>query len=887
MSSFENFCFSCNTAFPSKEAKAKHQAQRGWKCQPHKDGQQIFAAKGAVRSKRRPSRFKDDDEDTDAIPPKLKQQKRDSQQRILEAQVYTQKLSDFIEEQQHQEQKAPAAAEDEEETLRMTAKPPAATNTTAEGDTFEKAYEDGLEWDRRNAIVFEQGLIDDQGSFLFGGDDDNDNDNDSVAGVAATNDDEAPTASRPVLEDGSLGVLKNFELEDQDRFMYPLTNSQRCQTIMYEFADRRGATRAFVDDFMKILRQLKTHMKFDVYSTQMFLRDAHFGRVAKATHFLPSERIQIHLEHGRSVVVQRYNLHDQLRRHLISATYADLNNLNVDKNDPWSCKGYKNNQSVISHPMEYKAYAEGSQRYLDEVDGDDNRHHFMANDLYIDALSKHLRSTEPLVMVNGALTEKARGDPANWIILGYMPFLEEMSGAERRSYQNRLGSADFMSRCYHHALSVLLEPLIELQQNPIAFDIRRGSRVKRAVVHIKIKNIAVDNKAADILCAKKMSKDPSIMRMTRKCLTTFQQSAEPNHVCHRLADKVYYQFAQFALGNAYGIFKLMPQEGNQHPPQEGDQQEGDQHPIIMANEVDMEVNAIQSIQALKQAQLGKKSWEHLKDICRSISMRPSSAHISDNFDDWSQMVQFEENGDVAIEDGRMRKERRSEGDSKTLSDLRKFHESLHGDILKNVLGTKVVDVPTQRLIFCDELGGLHGSLTADILHALKSGVLQKTLGAVFDPMPDGQKMQLDMYVEEVFGSGINKAYHGESYPRISFMGGYTKLTELTGDERFGQLLVLAILLATPNGRSLLEDRFKIDFDEQRRKRQERMSKRFNKVEEEIDQVSGSDRRQRPRKKNQSRRKKRRFTHLGDRQGGVVAMRKMKKKRQHWKICTNF
>ena len=74
---------------------------------------------------------------------------------------------------------------------------------------------------------------------------------------------------------------------------------------------------------------------------------------------------------------------------------------------------------------------------------------------------------------------------------------------------------------------------------------------------------------------------------------------------------------------------------------------------------------------------------------------------------------------------------------------------------------------------------------------------------------------------------------------------YNLPTCLQADERVGQLMVTAVLLATTKGREVLQDRFALDFDEKRVERRSRFrseddfgSKEEDEQEDEQGEVSG-------------------------------------------------
>ena len=63
-----------------------------------------------------------------------------------------------------------------------------------------------------------------------------------------------------------------------------------------------------------------------------------------------------------------------------------------------------------------------------------------------------------------------------------------------------------------------------------------------------------DNKAADILCACSVNKGKTSIRMTRRYLTTFQDSQKSQHQCHQIDGTLIQNLSMSALGPTYGIY---------------------------------------------------------------------------------------------------------------------------------------------------------------------------------------------------------------------------------------------------------------------------------------------------------------------------------------------
>ena len=92
------------------------------------------------------------------------------------------------------------------------------------------------------------------------------------------------------------------------------------------------------------------------------------------------------------------------------------------------------------------------------------------------------------------------------------------------------------------------------------------------------------------------------------------------------------------------------------------------------------------------------------------------------------------------------------------------------------------------------------------MHAFEEGLVPMLLEVILDPLPDSSKKALDSLVESLFSKSNNRSTQRADYPRISFSGGYSSLTQLSADEKVGKLFALAIIGETEVGRKILSDR---------------------------------------------------------------------------------
>jgi hypothetical protein len=162
---------------------------------------------------------------------------------------------------------------------------------------------------------------------------------------------------------------------------------------------------------------------------------------------------------------------------------------------------------------------------------------------------------------------------------------------------------------------------------------------------------------------------------------------------------------------------------------------------------------------------------------------------------------------------------------------RKYEVALHRrkeictQVLRVVLGSHVVDNAFFKLNCGNNPRGIYGATPTDPMHAFEEGLAPNFLEVVIDPLPDSAKSILDSLVESLFAKSSNRSSQRSLYPRISFSGGFSSLTQLSADEKVGKLFALAIVAETPTGRQILTQRCDPEFDHRRKVRARRFQKK--------------------------------------------------------------
>ena len=95
-----------------------------------------------------------------------------------------------------------------------------------------------------------------------------------------------------------------------------------------------------------------------------------------------------------------------------------------------------------------------------------------------------------------------------------------------------------------------------------------------------------------------------------------------------------------------------------------------------------------------------------------------------------------------------------------------------------------------------------GANPIDLMHAFQSGILMYVVKMVLDKLKPKYQMQLDRLVHKLFHRLRSK--DRETYPRVNFTKGFSKLTMITSDEWAGKLFVTLIVLHTDEGKEIFK-----------------------------------------------------------------------------------
>ena len=96
-----------------------------------------------------------------------------------------------------------------------------------------------------------------------------------------------------------------------------------------------------------------------------------------------------------------------------------------------------------------------------------------------------------------------------------------------------------------------------------------------------------------------------------------------------------------------------------------------------------------------------------------------------------------------------------------------------------------------------------GANPVDLMHAFQSGILMYLVKMVLDKLSTKKQVELDRLVHRLFH--CLRSNERQTYPRMNFTKGFSKLSMLTSDEWAGKLFVILIILHTEDGRKLFKD----------------------------------------------------------------------------------
>ena len=138
-------------------------------------------------------------------------------------------------------------------------------------------------------------------------------------------------------------------------------------------------------------------------------------------------------------------------------------------------------------------------------------------------------------------------------------------------------------------------------------------------------------------------------------------------------------------------------------------------------------------------------------------------------------------------------------------------------ILHKVLGTHSVDNAFDELDLGVNTLGIHGATVSDILHSVDSGITPYFIAILVGQMTNGQKSQIDSFVEELFCKGKNRSSQRKEYPRVGYTRGFSSLSLLSAEGKRGILFVCSILHQLRQGRKILSSRYHSSFDKNGKK----------------------------------------------------------------------
>jgi hypothetical protein len=502
---------------------------------------------------------------------------------------------------------------------------------------------------------------------------------------------------------------------------------------LYRLCDNAGAPKYLCDEFLAMLKEQMLQNSFDPLSPTITKRRTFFPRVQQQLGIPSPEAIPVKLESsGEIVVVYRFHFLERLQRHLLSEVYSDTANLSLpNPHNVWS--------SLLVDPVDYSSttkstwYRDTCQIHHQKLSTGKYMLHPLT--LYIDKTGADgvMRNTlEPLVCTSNMLTYKARNDSSNWFVLGYIPHFDDSSNTAAGKGGKKGKSVSV--RDYHRCLSVLLEPIKMLQKEASELLFRRGAETAPFRIICPIATVLGDNLSNNKLCGKSSNSSPSAVRMSRCCLTAFDDADQVPHVCTPVDGSMIHTLCMDAMGCCHGYDPINGAPG----------------------------------------------------------LQDTGDPLSPNLPEWEKhlatLLPPDKNLSIA---------------------LRKVRENVALTLLHDVYGSHCFDNAFDGMDFGAD-SDIHQCTMADLMHSVDEGIFKYVIDCILGSF--GQKLckELNNLVEKMFAEkGCNRSGERPNYPWVSFKGGWTKTTQITADERVGQLFIIAILLHAKQGRELLQPRFEL------------------------------------------------------------------------------
>ena len=561
----------------------------------------------------------------------------------------------------------------------------------------------------------------------------------------------------------SLGVDYSIPIEEQEK-EHGIFKHDKSMARLYKLCDDTGAPQYLLDKVLAALREEESINDFDIHSGAVTQRKPFFQRVHKALKIQQPEEVLVTLADQSVVSVYRFDIQEQLQRHLLSRAFSDIEKMDFySLDDLWGTEWPKPNSPRPQHTslIDSTWYHRTAESRSDLLETGHYCLHPLV--LYIDKTgtdSMQKATLEPLVCTSANLNQQSRQDTKNWFVLGYIPNLELSSSALRTGAQQGQSTRD-----YHSCIRILLEPLKRLQQEMPVMIHRRGEfNVREYKTIFPISTIIGDNLSQDRLCAKLNNKGPTSVRMTRACLTSFCDCNIIPHKCTRVPAYLVERLSMASIGSCCNLALVG-----------GEPKRGifDGQPSLPPSP-----NYPATVTFLQQYE----------------GVRPRGGSLLNL------------------------------GDIKALAALRL---TVAGDILKKCLGSHRVVNAFQGMDLGHN-SCIHTATVADIMHSVEEGIIKYVVQLLIEPMTPSEKGQLDAAVTAMFAlNGRNRSGERDQYPRVCFRRGFSSLKVVTADEHVGQLFVISILLQTKkhdDKDNLFRSRFALDFDSLRAARVEQKKK---------------------------------------------------------------
>ena len=315
---------------------------------------------------------------------------------------------------------------------------------------------------------------------------------------------------------------------------------------------KAGAPLNLVDQLFEIIEREVKLRRFDPYNlprTRSSLK-----RTTRLFHCPTPNVVSIPMERSKKEIAADiiakspsfpvYNFVQQLQDLLNDEAFSDLDNLVINRSNPWG--PYTRGSSTFVDANDDTIYAEvhDGTWYQNICKDNVNWHEEFVLGLHFNvdktgatgnAFQRH--SSEPFMFTLSIFTEECKHKPHLWRPLGFIPPADKKAGSSGRKVRN-----------YHRILDAMFAGIVEAQRKPPLVRIRLGNEFRYLLARIYLVNCICDGLANEVLVGRIQNRQANCPRLCRACHTRTADSSSPNSCCQYISQYAMEKLTIAALG---------------------------------------------------------------------------------------------------------------------------------------------------------------------------------------------------------------------------------------------------------------------------------------------------------------------------------------------------